>query len=153
MRNDIFQLDEKSADDFLRLRIELFEELGEIPEGMDTSELRSATKQYYLSHINKDLLSWGIIKNEKLVAVGSLCLFTRIPYQENITGLEGYILNIYTSAPFRKRGYANDILEKIIEYGKINKIKRLWLNTSAQGKKVYLNRGFTEKDNEMELFL
>lgn len=153
MRNDVFPLDEKSVDDFCRLRIELFEELGEFPKGMDISELRSATEQYYLSHINKDLFSWGIEKNEKLVAIGSLCLFTRIPYKENISGLEGYILNIYTSVQFRKCGFANDILEEIIEYSKNNKIKRLWLNTSAQGKKVYFKRGFTEKDNEMELFL
>ena len=35
MRNDILQLDEKAADDFWRLRIELFEELGEVCKGMD----------------------------------------------------------------------------------------------------------------------
>ncbi|MDE5777544.1 MAG: hypothetical protein K2I10_03420, partial [Lachnospiraceae bacterium] len=79
MRNDILQLDEKSVDDFWRLRIELFEELGEVRKDMDISELELATKQYYLSHINKDLFSWGIVQKEKLVAIGSLCLFTRIP--------------------------------------------------------------------------
>ena len=57
MRNDILQLDEKSVDDFWRLRIELFEELGEVRKDMDISELELATKQYYLSHINKDLIS------------------------------------------------------------------------------------------------
>ena len=64
---------------------------------MDTSDLELATKQYFLSHINKDLISWGIFQKEKLVAIGSLCLFTRILYKENLSGLEGYILNIYTS--------------------------------------------------------
>lgn len=153
MKNDILQLDEKFADDFWLLRKELFEELGEISQNMDTSELELATKQYFEFHINKDLISWGIVQNGKLAAIGSLCLFTRIPYKENINGLEGYILNIYTSPQFRKCGYANQILDTIIEYSHKNNIRRLWLNYSEQGKCLHTEKGFTKKDNEMELFL
>lgn len=152
MKNNVLQLDEKSADDFWRLRIALLEELGEVPKGIDIARLKSATRQYYLSHINKDLVSWGIFQDEKLVAIGSLCLFTRIPYEENLTGLEGYILNIYTSLQFRKRGFASQILDNIIIYSRKNGIKRLWLNSSEQGKKLYIKHGFTKKENEMELF-
>ncbi len=153
MRNDIIQLDEKAVDEFCCLRIELFEELGEIRKNKDISELKLATKHFYLSHINKDLISWGIFQKGKLVAVGSLCLFARIPYEENLSGLEGYILNIYTVPQFRKCGFANQILDKIIEYAQKNNIKRLWLNSSEQGKKLYAKRGFVKKANEMELFL
>lgn len=153
MDDNILQLDEKCADEFWLLRKELFEELGEISQYMDTSELELATKQYFLSHINKDLISWGIVQKRKLVAIGSLCLFTRIPYKENLSGLEGYILNIYTSPQFRKCGYANQILDTIIEYSHKSKIKRLWLNYSEQGKYLYTEKGFSKKDNEMELFL
>ena len=106
-----------------------------------------------MSHINKDLISWGIFQNGKLVAIGSLCLFTRIPYNENLSGLEGYILNIYTASQFRKRGYANQILDTIIEYSHKNKIRRLWLNYSEPAKRLYTEKGFTKKNNEMELFL
>ena len=91
MKSDILRLDEKSVGEFCRLRMELFEELGEINKETDISKLKLATKQYFLSHINKDLISWGILQANNLVAIGSLCLFVRIPYEENITGLEGYI--------------------------------------------------------------
>lgn len=153
MKNDILRLDEKSVDDFWRLRIELFEELGEVSKDIDIAELEIVTKQYYLSHINKDLISWGIFQKGKLIAIGSLCIFTRIPYNENLSGLEGYILNIYTSKQFRKCGFANQILDNLIEYSHKNNIKRLWLNSSEQGKRLYLEKGFIKKDNEMELFL
>lgn len=153
MRNDILRLDEKSVDDFCRLRIELFEELGEVNNETNIDKLKSATKQYFLSHINKDLISWGILQANELVAIGSLCLFTRIPYEENLIGLEGYILNIYTVPHFRKSGFANHILDEIIEYAQKNNIKRLWLNSSEHGKSIYAKRGFIKKDNEMELFL
>lgn len=153
MKHEIVQLDEKTVDDFWRLRKELLLELGEVSNEMDISELKSATEQYYLSHINKDLLSWGLYREGKIVAMGSLCLFSRIPYQENLSGTEGYILNIYTSEHFRKCGFASQILDTIIEYGKQHNIKRLWLSSSEQGKRLYAGKGFIKKENEMELFL
>lgn len=153
MKNEILLLDEKSVNDFWRLRIELFQELEEVRKDADCTQLESATKQYYVSHINKDLISWGVFQEGQLAATGSLCLFTRIPYNENLSGLEGYILNIYTSKQFRGNGFANQILDNMIEYSYKNNIKRLWLNSSEQGKHLYMKKGFLQKNNEMELFL
>ncbi|HJC50022.1 MAG TPA: GNAT family N-acetyltransferase [Candidatus Anaerostipes avistercoris] len=153
MKNEILLLDEKSVNDFWRLRIELFQELEEVSKDADCTQLESATKQYYVSHINKDLISWGVFQEGQLAATGSLCLFTRIPYNENLSGLEGYILNIYTSKQFRGNGFANQILDNMIEYSYKNNIKRLWLNSSEQGKHLYTKKGFIQKNNEMELFL
>ncbi len=147
------RLDENSADDFWRLRKELFAELEEIHADSDTSILEAATKNYYLAHINRDLFSWGIFQGKELAAIGSLCLFERIPYAENLSGLEGYILSIYTVPSFRRRGYADHILDAIIGYASQNEIKRLWLNASDPGKLLYARRGFTEKRNEMERFI
>nr|WP_300308270.1 GNAT family N-acetyltransferase [uncultured Anaerostipes sp.] len=153
MKNEILLLDEKSVNDFWRLRIELFQELEEVSKDADCTQLESATKQYYVSHINKDLISWGVFQEGQLAATGSLCLFTRIPYNENLSGLEGYILNIYTSKQFRGNGFANQILDNMIKYSYKNNIKRLWLNSSEQGKHLYTKKGFIQKNNEMELFL
>lgn len=139
--------------DFWRLRKELFLELGEVSSEMDISELQSATERYYLAHINKDLLCWGRYRQGKIVAIGSLCLFSRIPYAENLSGSEGYILNIYTSNRFRRCGFAAQILDTIMEYSKQHGIKRLWLSSSEQGKSLYRKKGFSQKNNEMELFL
>lgn len=57
MKCKIEQLDEKTVDNFWRLRKELFLELGEVSNEMDISELKSATEQYYLSHIKRLWLS------------------------------------------------------------------------------------------------
>ena len=147
------QLDQNFADEFCRLRIALLTELGELSSNSDCTELNTATKEYYLSHIKKDLMSWGIFNNGNLVAIGSLCLFSRIPYQENLIGSEGYILNIYTMPSHRKLGYAKRIVDEIIRYSSENHINRLWLNASKQGREMYKKFGFKEKENEMELFL
>ena len=80
-----------------------------------------------------------------MIAIGSLCLFTRLLYIENLSGSEGYILNIHTLPKQRKQGYANQILDAIIKYSKQNNIKRLWLNFSEQGKKRIHEKGFDKK--------
>ncbi len=150
---EIIKMDEKYVEDFLNLRLSLFRELGEIHASTDISELREVTKNYYLLHINRDLISFGVTEKGNVVSTGAVCLFDRIPYIENLRGREGYVLNIYTTPEYRGKGYAGRLTEKIIEYARKNKIKRLWLNSSNAGRGVYEKYGFIEKDNEMELFL
>ncbi len=141
------------VDEFCKLRLQLFEELGEISSIKDIHALEEATKTYYGTHINKDLISWCIKSDHEIVAIASLCLFNRIPYEGNLTGLEGYILNVYTVPAYRKQGFAKHLITEIIEYTKENQIKRLWLNSSQDGQAIYYKAGFKMKDNEMELFL
>ncbi|WP_308576418.1 GNAT family N-acetyltransferase [uncultured Fusobacterium sp.] len=144
---------EKNVEEFIKLRMELFKELGEIKEKDNIEELIWETKQYYLQHIKKDLYCWFIEIEEKVVAVASMCTFCRIPYYENPVGVEGYILNVYTSLNSRKKGLATKLVKEIIEFSKNNSIKRLWLNSSEAGKNIYKTLGFIEKDNEMEYFI
>ena len=123
MNYTILQLDEKDVDNFQLLRKALWEEVGETSESTDTIKLEEAIKKYFLSHINKDLVSFGIVNDGHFVAIGSLCLFTRLPYIENLSGSEGYILNIHTLPKQRKQGYANQILDAILKYSKQNNVK------------------------------
>ena len=142
----------EQCDVFCQLRLKLFEAVGEINQNTDVSELALATKKYYLSHIEKDLLCWGISLDDKIVSMASLCLFSRLPYLENLSGIEGYILNVYTLPSFREKGMAEILINTIIDYAKKNSVKRLWLNSSEQGKSIYKKCGFVEKNNEMELY-
>ncbi|MGL4737430.1 MAG: GNAT family N-acetyltransferase [Cellulosilyticaceae bacterium] len=149
----VLKLDKSHLNDFVDMRISLFRELGEVSETEDIAPLRLSTMQYFLSHIDQDLLCWAVVVDEKIVSIASLNLFSRIPYLENLSGREGYILNIYTLPDYRKRGLAGKLVNSIIDYAKENEIKRLWLNSSEQGKSVYTSCGFEEVENAMELYL
>lgn len=146
-------MDKFMADEFCKLRMKLFFELGEINLSTDIDSLEKATKDYYLLYIDRDLICWGIKNESKIAATASLCLFSRIPYEENKTGSEGYILNIYTLPEYRKKGFAKSLINEIIKYAEDNNIKRLWLDSSKEGRPVYLKKGFEEKNNVMEMFL
>lgn len=141
------------VESFLNLRLNLFYELKEIELNEDIEDLKKSTRDYYLKNIDKNLISYGVFEEDKIVSIGSLCIFERIPYIENLSGKEGYILNIYTLPEHRKKGYGKNITEKLLEYSKDIGIKKLWLNASDEGKKLYTKLGFKEKNNEMEIFL
>lgn len=148
----IIKLGLENADDFLRLRLQLFRELNEINITTNTRDLENSTKKYYASHIDNDLICWGAEYQNQIVSIASLCTFARIPYAENPSGKEGYLLNVYTAQDFRKKGVATRLVNNIIDYAKSNGINRLWLNSSDQGKAIYKSCGFVDKNNEMELF-
>lgn len=141
------------VESFLNLRLNLFYELKEIELNEDIEDLKKSTRDYYLKNIDKNLISYGVFEEDKILSIGSICLFERIPYIENLSGKEGYLLNIYTLPEYRKKGYGKNIIEKLLEYSKDIGIKKLWLNANDEGKKLYIKLGFKEKNNEMEIFL
>lgn len=148
----IIKLNEQHINDFFQMRYKLLKELDEI----DTNNLKNfeiASKKYYLSEINKTLHCWGVIHNNSIVSIASICLFKRVPYFENLEGLEAYILNVYTEPEFRKQGLTSSLIFEIKEFAFEQNIKRLWLNSSSEAKKLYKKLGFFEKNNEMEIFI
>lgn len=149
----IKRLSKAEVADFWHLRLNLFEELGEVKATDKITDLEMATQNYYLKHINQDLYCWGAFDDNKLISIGAICLFNRVPYLENLSGMEAYILSIYTLPDYRKQGLATKILHEIETFAKQKKIKRLWLNSSENGRKLYLKEGFVLQDNEMELIL
>ena len=149
----IIQLGRESAAEFWRLRLLLFKELGEVADDTNPHGLEAATRAYYFTHTGKDLVTWGVPDGKRLAAIGSLSLFERAPYQENPTGKEGYLFNIYTCPAFRKQGFATAIVKEIIRYASDTSIKRLWLSSSVCGKRIYEQCGFVDKGTEMECFL
>lgn len=150
---NIITLDKKDVIQFWKLRLCLLRELGEISTKTNLIDLENSTKEYFLSNINKSLICYGVIDNDEIISIASLCLFNRIPYQEKLKGKEGYILNVYTYPEFRKQRLAGTLLQEIIKYAREQGIKRVWLNSSKYGKDLYSIYGFIEKDNEMELML
>lgn len=144
----VITLDTENFEEVFQLRKQMLIELDNTRKL--SSDFENATKQYFLNHINKDLFCFGVQKDGKVVSTAYLCMFSRLPSPENLSGQEGYILNVYTLPQYRKNGCAKVLLEEIICFCETNKIERVWLNASEQGAPVYTACGFTPKSGEME---
>lgn len=150
---NVIDMKAQHCDDFCKLRWHLFKALNETETASDTMDLERVTRDYYLSHIGNDLFCWGIQVENEMVAIAAMCIFSRIPYAGNLSGKEGYVLNVYTEPAFRKKGLSKSLVDALICYASNNGVGRLWLNNSDQGKSIYKACGFVEKDHEMELYL
>lgn len=76
---EVLQLDREAAEEFCRLRMDLFRELGELCPGTDVPGLERATERYYLEHIGKDLFAWGIFSGGEAAGCGGALLVFAAP--------------------------------------------------------------------------
>jgi GNAT superfamily N-acetyltransferase len=112
----------------------------------------------YRNKLNRELgescKAWIIEIGNQIAASGAVSLVSVVPTPEDpVHNTMGYIHSIYTLPSHRKQGAAQFVLEHMLEDCKNNGIKRLQLNTSAAGRKLYERFGFTISDKTMVLNL
>lgn len=109
-------------------------------------------KQYVLKHTEKDLFSFGMIENRKIISIVSFLL---IDYAPSIgsDGKELYIFNVYTKPSYRRKGYAKKVLKFGIDYFKNLNYTCFRLHTNNENaKKLYSPLGFHQSTTSMSLF-
>jgi ribosomal protein S18 acetylase RimI-like enzyme len=144
----------QDIEEIIRLRLELFKELGEVQSEQEEALVTTATKKYLEESLsNNEFISFLALSNNNVISVSGMVLFKRPPYLDNLKGLEAYILNMYTIPQYRGKGLARKLLENCIEECKKIGVKRIWLHASEDGIPLYKKMGFTFKNSEMELFI
>ncbi|KOO48786.1 GNAT family N-acetyltransferase [Viridibacillus arvi] len=150
----IYKVSIENIDSVISLRLALLKELGEIKSHEEELIIVNSTRDYLEEAlVNNEFISYIAEINGEVVSIGSMVIFRRPSYLENLQGIEAYILNMYTLSEHRGNGLGRRILENITEESKINGAKRIWLHASEDDKYLYEKMGFTMKNNEMELFL
>ena len=79
----------------------------------------------------------------RLVACSGLVLFRRPPSRRNLSGWEGYVMNMYTEPAWRGRGLATALLGECVAYVRSETpARRIRLHATAAGRPVYERAGF-----------
>jgi GNAT superfamily N-acetyltransferase len=91
----------------------------------------------------------------RLVAIASLEVLERLPYPGNLSGREGYVLNVCVEPASRRRGVAGALVrDLLVGAARREGVGRLWLHAGAHGRGVYEVAGFEARRlEEMELLL
>ncbi|MEH2291211.1 GNAT family N-acetyltransferase [Nostoc sp.] len=136
----------------IQLHLELLQEAGEIKGDSDTTNLAEATRKYLGEKMPPgEFLAWIAEVDNQIVATSGLVFFQRPPYNGNLSGLEAYILNVYTIPMWRGQGIATALLKEIISFVRATEAKRLWLHATENGKRIYEKLGFVSTSKEMEM--
>ncbi|MGE6106302.1 GNAT family N-acetyltransferase [Aeromonas sobria] len=127
----------------VRLRMALFGELGELDDPRASDALWQATQSYFsAAQADGSARSWLVEIDGEAVACATLALFVRPPYPGNLAGREGYLLNLYTRPAWRKRGMAWALLDAMVTHAREQRLGKLWLHASDQGRLLYEQFGF-----------
>lgn len=83
---------------------------------------------------------------------GSVCFSEELPSPDNPTGLCAYLMNIYVRKPFRNNGIAHQIVGHLVGMAKERGCGKIYLETTADGKSLYVTSGFREMPDMMKYY-
>lgn len=138
-------------DELIRLRLELLFQIDHSTR-QSREYVAEANRRYFQRMIpTSDFETWVADTGSCLVACGSLLLIHRLPHGENIHGVDGYVMNMYTQSGWRKHGLATRILSQLVSYAADKNAKLVWLRASEEGRSLYIKTGFQPQSTYMDV--
>jgi GNAT superfamily N-acetyltransferase len=137
------------------LRLALERASGHLTQDAMVADVRRATRRYFLEALPANaIVVWVAEAQGTIVATSGLIFFQKPPSERNLTGLEAYILNMYTVPAWRGQGIATRLLQTLIAFAKQRQAQRIWMYATQDGRPLYERAGFVPKRRhtlEMEL--
>ena len=142
-------------------RTRMFQEMGLVPESLfETYRARCETRICEILQ-SGEYIGWLAQPNEwrdKIVAGVGVQLRNVLPHPVGEPGGEisigegrhAIIINVFTEPDWRRRGIAKLLVEKIIAWARAERLDRLVLHASDEGRSLYAKMGFVQT-NEMRL--
>ena len=130
----------------IRLRLEFFREEPELsPDSTAEAILSQRLRHYYKEHLNRDFFAALAAVGGEIAAVSFLVLHEKPANINFPTGKTGEILNVFTRAEHRRKGYATATLKLLIGKARELGASPVELSASESGRYVYEKLGFAVK--------
>jgi GNAT superfamily N-acetyltransferase len=120
--------------------------------GQQTAEAIEEFKNYNQEYLQRSIQNNSFIAylakhGDEIAGVGGMVFREQPGNFKNPTGKVGYVFNMYTFPPFRRKGICSEILKLLLEQAGRMGIVAFELHASEQGESVYKQNGF-EKHSE-----
>lgn len=136
----------------VKSRIIVLREANHLDDSADMSEVEVQSYDYYRKAIpNGECIVYLVFDDDKFVGCGGVSFFRVMPTCHNPTGKKAYLMNIYTSPEYRRKGIAYKTLDLLIKAAREKGINHITLEATAMGRPMYEKYGFTKMNDEMEL--
>lgn len=131
-------------DTLLEFRMAMVVELsgGTYPPDVDEAATTAANERWISEHFGRDFSAWIAELDGVPVASAGLMWFPHPPGRKNPTGMEAYILNVYTRPEARRLGLARTLMDRLVEEAHSAGVRRIWLRASDDGRPLYEAMGF-----------
>ena len=130
-----------------KLRVVFINEVFNIKNSKDSEHLKKELIEYFTNTISdKSVIAWIAEYENKIISTSTLVLWHAPPTYTGLgkKGMRGYILNMFTKKPFRKKGIASVLLEKLINEAKALNLEYVHLHSTQDGIGIYKKLGFED---------
>lgn len=133
-------------------RIQVLRAANKLSEEEDMTLIEEQSYQYY-----KEALKAGrhtaylVFAGDEFAGAGGVSFYQVMPTYHNPTGEKAYIMNMYTSPKYRRRGIAYKMLDLLTDEAKKRGIAHISLEATEMGRPLYEKYGFVRMKDEMEL--
>ncbi len=147
-----------TADDIealVRLRVAMMAETnghGGGAESPGAAALAEANRTYMRGAIpSGEFVAYVAEADGVIIATSGVTLYRTAPNSGNLSGIQAYILNMYTLPEWRGRGLASALVERLVEHARTAGATRVALRATDAGRRVYERFGFTSDSRFMRL--
>lgn len=136
----------------VQTRIDVLKAANKLDEWVDMSFVKEQSYDYYLKSLADEThITYLVFTNNLLVGAGGISFFRVMPTYHNPTGKKAYIMNMYTSPDYRRKGIAYKTLDLLVSSAKEKGISAISLEATDMGRPLYEKYGFIKMDEEMML--
>jgi len=140
-------------------RVEMFRDMGRLPDEATAAELRAASEPQLAQWVESGTyLGWlvePVSRPGLVVGGGGVQLRPMLPRPAVgttgvIAGPEAYVVNVFVERAWRRRGVAVFLMEHVMTWARERRIRLVSLHASDEGRPLYEKLGFVPT-NEMRL--
>lgn len=144
----------EDLDDVVELRLAFLAEHRGVDSSEFTAEFRTETRDFLGRHAeSRTSMTWLAADGGTTVGVVTMLLLDLAPRPEDVSGVEGYIINMYVAPSHRRRGVGKQLLGACRAAANELGLRRLVLYATPDGRPLYAGAGFRSNSNWMELLL
>lgn len=116
------------------------------------AEVEAQSHDYYKKALSDGThTAYLVFDGDRFIGAGGISYFRVMPTYHNASGNKAYIMNMYTSPDYRRRGIAYKTLELLVADAKEKGVKAISLEATDMGRPLYEKFGFVKMNDEMEL--
>ena len=133
-------------------RVKILRAVNKLPEDADMGEVERQAREYYARALRDGThTAYLVFDGDRFAGAGGVSFFQVMPTYHNPSGRKAYIMNIYTSPAYRRRGIAYKTLDLLVQDAREKGITAISLEATDMGRPLYEKYGFVRMRGEMEL--
>lgn len=135
-----------------KIRIDILRTEHEMKENTDMSDILVQTYEYYKEALTGDAYaSYLVFDSEEVIGTGDIRFTRALPTQENPTGREAHLMNLYVHPDYRRQGVAYRTIALLIAEANKRGIHTITLEATEMSRPLFTGFGFAPQQNGMAL--